>query len=288
MRGVPAPAPPAAVRDVVRLVDDDDVPVGLLQVGAVLGVLLQGVDRDDRLVVVVERVVAGRDAAAHPLDADRVEPGERDREPVPELLLELRQHALDGQHQDPAAPAAGDQLADEDARLQRLSQPHGVGDQDALPGLAQRLPGRLELVVHRIHRRPLGDVEPLVVRDRLPELALQVEPAVREAGRRVRHQPGLGGIQDLDVLLQLGEEDRLALPDQLRDPVADELVPAVRRAVGAADHPLGVADHDAGAGGQDGARHVRHGLPGAVAATQLLISSSFTYTLLLSKDYGEM
>ena len=85
----------------MRLVYDDDVPVGLLQVGAVLGVLLQGVDRDDRLVVVVERVVAGRDAAAHPLDADRVELGERDREPVPELLLELRQHALDGQHQDP-------------------------------------------------------------------------------------------------------------------------------------------------------------------------------------------
>ena len=54
MRGVPAGASPAAVRDVVRLVDDDDVPVGLLQVGAVLGVLLQGVDRDDRLVVVDE------------------------------------------------------------------------------------------------------------------------------------------------------------------------------------------------------------------------------------------
>ena len=288
MRGVPAPAPPAAVRDVVRLVDDDDVPVGLLQVGAVLGVLLQGVDRDDRLVVVVERVVAGRDAAAHPLDADRVEPGERDREPLPELLLELRQHALDGQHQDPPAPAAGDQLADEDARLQRLPQPHGVGDQDALPRLAQRLPGRLELIGHRIHRRHLGDVEPLVVRDRLPELALQVEPTVREAGRRVRHEPGLGGIQHLDVRLEGREEDRLALPDQLRHAVADELVPAVRRAVGAADHPLGVADHDAGAGRQDRARHLRHGLPGAVAATQLLISSSFTYTLLLSKDCGEM
>ena len=94
----------AAVGDVVGLVDDDDVPVRLLQVRAVLGVLLEGVDRDDRLVVVVEGIVAGRDTAAHPLDADRVEPRQRDGEAVPELLLELREHALDGQHQNPPAP----------------------------------------------------------------------------------------------------------------------------------------------------------------------------------------
>ena len=34
----------APIRDVVRLVDDDHVPVRLLQVGAVLGILLEGVD----------------------------------------------------------------------------------------------------------------------------------------------------------------------------------------------------------------------------------------------------
>ena len=218
-----------------------------------------------RLVVVVERVVAGRDAAAHPLDADRVEPRERDGEAVPELLLELREHALDGQHQDAPPPAAGAQLADEDARLQGLAQPHRVGDQDALPRLSQRLPGRLELIGRRIHRRPVGDVDALVVRDRLPELALQVESAAREAGRLVWHKPGVGGIQDLDVRLQGGEEDRLALPHQLRDAVAHELISAVRGAVDAADHPLGVSDHDTGAGGQHGACtgnvHVRHDPP---------------------------
>ena len=39
------------VGDVVGLVDDDDVPVGVLEVGAVLGVLLERVDGDDGLVV---------------------------------------------------------------------------------------------------------------------------------------------------------------------------------------------------------------------------------------------
>ena len=104
------------------LVDDDHVPACLLQIGAVLRVLLEGVDGDDGLVVVVERVVVGRDAAAHALYADGIEPHQRDGEAVPELLLELREHALHGQHQDPPGPAAGDQLADEDPRFKGLPQ----------------------------------------------------------------------------------------------------------------------------------------------------------------------
>ena len=212
--------------------------------------------------------MAGRDSAAHALDADRVEPGERDCEAVPELLLELRQHALDGQHQDAPAPTAGDQLTDEDARLQGLPQPYGVSDENALARLAERLPGRLELVCRRVHRRAVRYVDALVVRDRLPKLALQVQPAVREAGRAVRHQPGLGGIEHLDVGLERGEEVRLPFPDQLRDPVAYELVPAVRRAVDAADHPLRVPDHDAGAGREDGAAGVERPAAGRTALDQ--------------------
>ena len=258
-RRPPVRAAGAPVGDVVRLVDDDDVPVRLLQIRAVLGVLLQGVDGDDGLVVVVERVVAGRYAAAHALDADRVEPRERDGEAVPELLLELRQHALDGQHQDAPAPAAREQLADEDARLQRLAQPDGVRDEDALPGLGEGLAGRGELVGHRVHRRPVGDVDALVVGNRLPELALQVEQAVGEAGRRVGREPRVGRVQHADVRLQAGEEDGFALADQLRDAVADQPVAAVRRAVDQADDPLGVADDDAGARRGGGPRRAADG-----------------------------
>jgi hypothetical protein len=36
----------------VRLVDDDDVPVGLLQIHPVFAVLLQRIDRDDGFIVV--------------------------------------------------------------------------------------------------------------------------------------------------------------------------------------------------------------------------------------------
>ena len=53
----------AADGDVVGFVDDDDVPVALFQMDAEIAFLLQGVDGDDGLVVVVERVGVGGNAA---------------------------------------------------------------------------------------------------------------------------------------------------------------------------------------------------------------------------------
>ena len=207
--------------------------------------------------------MAGREPAPHALDADGVEPGQRDGEAVPELLLELREHALDGQHQDPAAPAARDQLAHQDARFQGLAEPHRVGDEDALARLAKRLAGGVELVGHQVHRRPVAQVDALVARDGLAKLALHPEPAVREAGGGVGDEPGFGGVQHPEVRLQGGEEDRFALADQLRDPVADEPVSAVRGQVGPPHDPLRIPDQDAGAGGGDGVDGGGHGGEGA-------------------------
>ena len=55
---------------------------------------------------------------------------------------------LTASDQDALAAAAPDQLAQQDARLDGLAEAHRIGDQDALPGLLQRLDGRIELVGH--------------------------------------------------------------------------------------------------------------------------------------------
>ena len=98
-----------------------------------------------------ERVAAGGDLLLDPLDADGVEPHERDREAGPQLLLELLQHLLRGDDQDPLAPAAADQLGQDQPDLQRLAQADHVGEQDprpqaatapARPGAAGRSAGR--------------------------------------------------------------------------------------------------------------------------------------------------
>ena len=125
----------AAVGDIVRFVNDDDVPVGSLQIRPILGALLEGVDRDDRLVVVEERIVVGRNPTPHSADAVRVQPREGNREAVPEFLLELGQHTAHRQHEDPAAPAPGDEFAYQDACLQGLAEADSVGNQDPLPWL---------------------------------------------------------------------------------------------------------------------------------------------------------
>ena len=65
------------------------------QVGEV-AVALERVDRDDRPLEVGERVAGGRQLLPDPLDADRVEPDERQREPGPQLVLHLLEHVPRG------------------------------------------------------------------------------------------------------------------------------------------------------------------------------------------------
>ena len=59
----------AAFGDIVGLVDEDDVPVGLFEIRAVKGALLQSVDRDDSLVDIQERIVTGGNALLQACDA---------------------------------------------------------------------------------------------------------------------------------------------------------------------------------------------------------------------------
>ena len=54
----------------MRLVDDDGVPVHVVEVLAVAALVLQRVDGDDDPLVVGERVAAGRDLPLDSLDAD--------------------------------------------------------------------------------------------------------------------------------------------------------------------------------------------------------------------------
>jgi hypothetical protein len=75
--------PQAGLPDqVVGLVDDHRVPVHVIQVVPVR-IPLERVDRDDDPLVGGERVAARRDLPLDPLDADRVQPDQRDREPGP-------------------------------------------------------------------------------------------------------------------------------------------------------------------------------------------------------------
>ena len=191
-----------------------------------------------------------RYAAPHPLNADGVEPRERDREPVPELLLELGEHALHREHQDAPGAPSGDQLAHQDAGLQGLAETDRIRDQDALPGPGEGLTSGVKLVGHEVHGSLVPYVDAAVVGDRRAKLALHVQEAVREPRRPVGNKAGQGRVQHLD-LLERAQVDGLLLSDQLRDPVAHELVRAVGDHVHAPHDPFRVADDDPGTGGGD-------------------------------------
>src|SRR5712691_1675517 len=88
----PAVVPCAgACGDVVTLIDDDDVPPGVLKIVAILKIILQGVDRDDAAVEIIERVVVAGNAVAHPRQPQRIQAHQRNRKAAPPLLLELHE-----------------------------------------------------------------------------------------------------------------------------------------------------------------------------------------------------
>jgi hypothetical protein len=147
----------------VALIDDDDVPPGVFQIIAVLEIVLERIDRDDRAVVVVERVVIAGDAVAHSLQPDRIQPHQRDGKTAPEFLLELGQHALLRNHQDALPAPALDQLGGENAGFERFSQTDGIGNQDPLARLLEGLQRGIELIGHEIHDRAMAQMDLVVI-----------------------------------------------------------------------------------------------------------------------------
>ena len=224
-------------------------------------VALERVDRDDDPLVEGERVAAGRDLPLDPLDADRVQPDQRDREPGPQLLLELLEDLLRRHDQDPVASAAADQLGEDQPDLQRLAQPHHVREQHSRPQALEGKLGRALLVGQRVEQEP--------VRQRQAALGLgqrgtaqrrfQEQPGHGEPGCLVRDENGfLGFEQERLRVLQLGEEHCVLVPDQFGDAGRADLVSVVLGGGAVADHPLRLADHDAGAGRVRGAAGLGH------------------------------
>ena len=58
----------------MRLVDNDQVPIGTLERLPDLGVPFQGINRDDGPIELVEDVVMGRDPVPHPSDRGAIKP----------------------------------------------------------------------------------------------------------------------------------------------------------------------------------------------------------------------
>ena len=157
------------------LVDDDQVPPGFFQGDPVLFVVLQGVDRDDRLVELVERILVERDMGPDLLDLGAVQLDERDREARPEFLLELGQHRLGRDDEDALGPAPQDEFRGEQARLQGLAEADVVAEENSHPRRPQRQPNGIELEVQVVDGRLSGDLRGGSGRRGLAERRLQVQ-----------------------------------------------------------------------------------------------------------------
>ena len=260
------------VGHVVGLVDDDRVPGLPPQVVQVLPAL-ERVDRDDDALEVAERVAGGGQLLADPLDAERVQPDERDREPRPHLVLHLLKHVPGRDDQDPLAAAAPDQLGQDHADLERLAKPHRVGEQDAraqvrlVEGLAH---GGL-LVAERVGEHVDADREggPVERHRGLAQRRLEPQPGAPVVRRVVGHHARLGGVEHAQVGVEALVEAGGGVPDQLRQALAAQQ-PPVGGVLDAGDQPFLVPHDDHRARGDADPRRVVQG--GQTAALASAVS----------------
>ena len=231
----------------MRLVDDDGVPVHVVEVLAEAAHVLQRVDGDDDPLVVRERVAASRDLPLDSLDADRVQADERDREPRPQFQLELLKDLLRGDDEDAVAASPSDELGEDEADLQGLAESHDVREEDARPQVLEGEFGGALLVGERVEKEAVGHRETaLGLRERgAAQRGFQVQPGQGERGRLVAEEHGLAGVEEDRLrVFERGKEDGALLADELAHAGRGDLVAGVRGLRTVAHQPLGAADLD--------------------------------------------
>ena len=201
----------------VGLVDDDEIPCGLREVGLQLLVARELIHARDQQRVVLE----GR-RAEHGVPQSRREDLESEAELQVQLVLPLVDKAAGGDDQAPLDVLAEDQLLDVEPGHDRLAGAGIVGEQEAQRGARQELAvDRAQLVGQRLDVRgrdgehrvgQAGELDPLALGDEL-----EVGPVSVEGPRlNLCDREPLLGVAAEDALFELplrrleGELDRIA------------------------------------------------------------------------------
>lgn len=168
-----------------------------------------------------------------------------------------------GDHQDPFAAAAADQLGEDHPHLEGLAQADRIGDQQTGPQTVERLDRGPMLVLQVVEEMAARHGQTTFGgRHRsLADHRLEVEARVPVVGGLVDDQIGVLGPQRLDAI-QAGEEGGLGVSHQRGGAGAVHHQPVRRGVLHGAHQPLLVAHHDLGADGDLVHEGVRRGVLG--------------------------
>lgn len=199
--------------------------------------------------------MTGGNALLQACDAIAVKPRERNGEAVPELLLKLFKHGLDGEDENALAALALDELGNEHACFERLADADRVGDQNAGTRGFKGPDGRLKLIGEHVHGGVLSNVDLGVGGGRPAKEGVNEETRADVVHGVVLHEARLLRIEDLDLLLEFWA--LLVFDDELGGAAAHEIGNAdagqhredaaafVMNGTDMLDQPFGVADDDA-------------------------------------------
>ena len=184
----------ASLGHIMRLIDDNNIPAGILQMDTVFTVPLDRVDGNDGFVIVMERIMVAGQIPTDTLNLGGIQADQRNGKTLPHFLLELGHHALDGHNENTTAFSTSDQLTNQNTGFQRFTKTDTVRHQDTLTGTGEAHSGGLQLIRHHVHDGVMADVQLRIGRDLLPPEAFQEKARPGKPSRAVRYQRGFRGV----------------------------------------------------------------------------------------------
>ena len=138
----------AAFSNILCLINYNDVPICIFQMGAIFHITLERINRHNGFVIVEKRIVVGRQTCPDLLNTTRIKAYQGNGEAVPHFLLKLRHHTLYRYNKNPFSFPASNQLTHQNSSFQRFTQTNRIGNQYSLPWTLKGKLCRIKLIRH--------------------------------------------------------------------------------------------------------------------------------------------
>ena len=188
----------------------------IFNVTSKLRVVLQCINRDNRLIVVFKWVLISGYLAADTVHTNTVKTNKGYVETVPKFFLELRQDALQSDYQHSLGTSTFHQFCKQNTNFDSFTQTNSISNQQTWTCQLQSLHSGLQLVVGNIERCFMSNSYLFRPQRIVADIFFNEQSGQQITRTSIWDEMKLLGVNDLDILVQIRIEIVVLVFHQLR------------------------------------------------------------------------
>ena len=134
----------------------------------------------------------------------------------------MLQHTLERDNKNPPATPALDEFCRQNAGFKSFAEANGVGNENPLPRLLERLQRRIELIRGIVHHSTVAEIDIGIVGRAAPQIRLKIQEGGVEMRACIGNKFRLRWIENRNLAFELGEKLRGRAADQIGHAIAVE------------------------------------------------------------------